>query len=212
LTGALLHRFFDVFWLRPLWYKQPAWVPWDQFNRDLWSAQYNFKQAKIDNEKDESMKTTRTVRSCFYLLPTIIISFFITDLLGAILTTYSREDVFYAERYSTWQYLIIFIVGLSAVNTEFIYAGNLLQFLSSLFSGGTYVEGLSFIHLTTCPISIIELRQINFSLLAFGRTLEAVDGATLQSNLTGDTLVTTMASNISPVLVVSSLSSCSNIQ
>ncbi|CAO3680955.1 unnamed protein product [Umbelopsis vinacea] len=96
--------------------------------------------AKIDNEKDESMKTTRTVRSCFYLLPTIIISFFVTDLLGALLTTYSREDVFYAEKYSTWRYLIIFTVGLSAVNTEFIYAGTLLQFLSSLFSGGTYVE------------------------------------------------------------------------
>lgn len=162
MTGALLHRFFDVFWLRPLWYKQPAWVPWDQFNRDVWSAQYNFKQAKIDNEKDESMKTTRTVRSCFYLLPTIIISFFVTDLLGALLTTYSREDVFYAEKYSTWRYLIIFTVGLSAVNTEFIYAGTLLQFLSSLFSGGTYVEGLSFYPSDHLPDQHHELRRINF--------------------------------------------------
>lgn len=113
------------------------------------------------------MKTTRTVRSCFYLLPTIIISFFVTDLLGALLTTYSREDVFYAEKYSTWRYLIVFIVGLSAVNTEFIYAGTLVQFLSSLFSGGTYVEGLSFNQSDHLPDHHHELKQINSFLCGF---------------------------------------------
>ncbi|KAH8554787.1 hypothetical protein BGW37DRAFT_210507 [Umbelopsis sp. PMI_123] len=41
LTAGLLHRFVDVFWIRPFLYQQPAWVPWKQFEIDLWSAQYN---------------------------------------------------------------------------------------------------------------------------------------------------------------------------
>lgn len=142
VIGGLFHRFLDVFWLRPIVHKQPAWVPWEQFNRDFWSAQYNFKQAKIDSEEGDSVKSTRTLRSSFYLVPTILASFIVTDILGALLTTYSREDVFYAQQHNLWRYLIIFVVGLSAVNSEFIYAGNFNQFLSTLFTGGTYVEGM----------------------------------------------------------------------
>jgi hypothetical protein len=138
LTAGLLHRFVDVFWIRPFLYQQPAWVPWKQFEIDLWSAQYKYKQAKLDSEnKDASV----TVRSCFYLVPFIVVSFFATDLLGALLTTYSKEDVIYAENYNGWRYSVVFVVGLSAVNACFSYGGDLNQFTSSLLSGGTYVEG-----------------------------------------------------------------------
>ncbi|CAO3687039.1 unnamed protein product [Umbelopsis ramanniana] len=137
LTAGLLHRFVDVFWVQPILYNQPAWIPWKQVEMDLMSAQYKYKQAKLDSENKNA---SITVRSCFYLVPSILVSFLVTDVLGALLTTYSKEDVFYAEKYNGWRYLIVFVVGLSAVNACFSYAGDLNQFTAALLAGGTYVE------------------------------------------------------------------------
>lgn len=144
LTAGLLHRFVDVFWVQPMLYNQPAWIPWKQVEMDLMSAQYKYKQAKLDSENENA---SITVRSCFYLVPSIVVSFLVTDVLGALLTTYSKEDVFYAQKYYGWRYLLVFVVGLSAVNACFSYAGDLNQFTAALLAGGTYVEGrIQFAH------------------------------------------------------------------
>jgi hypothetical protein len=122
-------------------YKQPACITWEQFNRDLTSAQYNYKQAKIDSEKNGDNKSNVTVRSCFYLVPKFVAAYVFTDVLGAFLTTYSREDVFEAEKYDTKGYFLIYVTGLMAASMAFVYGGAAMQFIAAVFSGGTYVEG-----------------------------------------------------------------------
>jgi hypothetical protein len=179
LTAGMLHRFVDVFWVQPILYNQPAWIPWKQVEMDLMSAQYKYKQAKLDSENKNA---SITVRSCFYLVPSILVSFLFTDVLGALLTTYSKEDVFYAEKYNGWRYLIVFVVGLTAVNACFSYAGDLNQFTAALLAGGTYVEG---------RIRLCIKRWINVSehdtdcVHVSSRTLETNDAISLQSDVPG---------------------------
>ncbi|CAM0140080.1 unnamed protein product [Umbelopsis sp. WA50703] len=140
LIAGLCHRLVDVFYIRPILYKQPACITWEQFNRDLTSAQYNYKQAKIDSEKNGDNKSNVTVRSCFYLVPKFVAAYVFTDVLGAFLTTYSREDVFEAEKYDTKGYFLIYVTGLMAASMAFVYGGAAMQFIAAVFSGGTYVE------------------------------------------------------------------------